>query len=129
MGNRLYDEFIFDCPYMKDLVARTYEGGKSELIVETTDGRIYSYYMTEHAPDLISRGEPTEEDRRRIFGKKLKRMISSNGMNQYDFARELGVNVMTISNYVTGKTAPSFFQVQRMMRILNCNENDLFFMG
>lgn len=129
MENGLYEEFIFDCPYMRDLVARTYEGGKSELIVETTDGRIYSYYMTDHAPDLISRGEPTEEDRKRIFGTKLKRMISANGMNQYDFARELGVSNMTISNYVNGKSVPTFILVQRMMRILNCKENDLFFMG
>ena len=129
MGSAVYEDFIFECPYMKDRAARTYDGGKMELIVETTDECIYSYYMLEHTLDLISRGKPTEEDRKRIFGKKLKRMIWLNAMNQYDLARELGVNVMTISNYVNGKTAPSFFQAQRIMRILKCNENDLFFMG
>lgn len=129
MEGSFYDDLVFDHPYIKDRIARTYDGGKMEMIVETTDGCIYLYCLLHHTLTLISRGEPTDEDRKRIFGQKLSKMIWLNGMNQYDFARELGVSNMTISNYVNGKSVPTFILVQRMMRILNCNENDLFFMG
>ena len=129
MDYSLYDNFALDYSHLVPEVARTYEYGCFELIVELKDGRIYSYYQVDHDITKISNGEPTDEDLKKIFGVKLNRMIWLRGFNQYDLARELGISGMTVSNYANGKTAPTFIQVQRMMKILRCGMNDLIFMN
>ena len=42
------------------------------------------------------------------------------GLDQADVARELGVNIATVSSWETGKTKPSLENFKKMCNLYNC---------
>lgn len=42
------------------------------------------------------------------------------GLDQADVARELGVNIATVSSWETGKTRPSLDNLEKLCRLYNC---------
>lgn len=57
----------------------------------------------------------------------LRSARMNSGMHQSDVARELGVNITTVSSWETGKTRPSLENFRKMCRLYGCPEDMIRF--
>jgi|TARA_B110000238_G_C15731654_1_gene271100 transcriptional regulator with XRE-family HTH domain len=55
----------------------------------------------------------------------LKEIIKSKGMKQNYLAQRMGVSVVTVSNWVKGKSSPSNKNLQKLSELLNVPFSDL----
>lgn len=60
------------------------------------------------------------------FGTRLKSLIEISGFSQSKLAEELGTTRQTVYHYTTGEIYPSPARIQKIARILNISENDLY---
>lgn len=121
------DSFYMDYPDMRGNVTNIRKGCRNELIVDTTDGRRYSYDILEHTLLRLPIGRITDSDFKLIFGAKLRRALSSRFISQQDFANSLGITPMAVSRYISGKRMPTYVQIYNMTKILNCSLRELIY--
>lgn len=57
----------------------------------------------------------------------LKEILASKGIKQTFIAQKLGVSVVTVSNWVKGKTAPNEKNLKRLSELLQVPVNDLVY--
>jgi transcriptional regulator with XRE-family HTH domain len=55
----------------------------------------------------------------------LKEIIKSKGMKQNYLAQRIGVSVVTVSNWVKGKSSPSEKNLQKLSELLDVPLSDL----
>lgn len=55
----------------------------------------------------------------------LKEIIKSKGMKQTFIAQKIGVSVVTVSNWVQGKSTPSEKHLKRLSELLQVSIKDL----
>ncbi|PTN03475.1 helix-turn-helix domain-containing protein [Mangrovibacterium marinum] len=55
----------------------------------------------------------------------LKDIIKSKGMKQTFIAQKIGVSVVTVSNWVQGKSAPKDKHLRKLSELLNVPEKEL----
>jgi DNA-binding XRE family transcriptional regulator len=65
-------------------------------------------------PNAISEIECKSE-----YGKRLYSIMKSQGIPQHALAEMTGVTQMSISNYITGKSSPSWYVADKIARALN----------
>lgn len=67
----------------------------------------------------------TEQEWRKEFAHRLRRIYRNRGYNQKQFAEALGVSEMTISNYRKCKRTPDATMLTNMATVLNCSIDEL----
>lgn len=60
-----------------------------------------------------------EEERRKLFGERVKMMRNLRGLTRSEFAKKLGVSTALISAYEVGKREPSMKNLIALTQILN----------
>ena len=55
----------------------------------------------------------------------LKNIIKSKGIKQLFIAQKLGVSVVTVSNWVQGKSAPNKKHLEKLSELLEVSVNDI----
>lgn len=55
----------------------------------------------------------------------LKELIKSKGLKQSFIANKIGVSVVTVSNWVQGKSSPSKKHLEKLCEILNVKQNEI----
>lgn len=101
-----------------------YRGG--ELLLIMPDGTKWLY------SDLHSnvRQMPTdlynlsEEECLSEFGRRLYDIMCRDGVSQSDLSEMTRIPQPILSNYITGKTSPSFYKVDKIARALGCSVDD-----
>lgn len=110
---------------VKDAIGiREYRGG--ELLLIMPDGTEWLY------SDLHSnvRQVPTdlhnlsEEECLSEFGRRLYDIMCREGISQLELSERTGITQPLISNYMSGKTCPSFYKVDKIARALGCSVDD-----
>lgn len=106
-----------------------YETGPFELTVERDDGVWYLYDDLERSIRRLPchPRDMTELDIRKEFGLRLRKIMRREDVGQKELAELTGLTQSQISNYMTGKTTPSFTKVDSIARALNCHVDDLRF--
>lgn len=61
----------------------------------------------------------------RDFGRNLEDLLNEENISQRELSELTGINNSTISRYVAGDTAPSLVNVVKIMRVLECEFEDL----
>lgn len=95
----------------------------TEIIYEINDGRKILY--DEIDDRLISVGYTnidhiTDSMWKKEFSRRLRKNIAIKGLYKKEFAELIGVSENTMSNYITGKTIPTAYIIQRMADTLGC---------
>ena len=99
-----------------------------DLILRHVDGSTLGFDVTSVRLRTICKNDKmTDEEFVREFAYRLKRKIRFSGMTGAEFARLTGISQPTISNYCTGKRAPTIHSTFKILNALNCNFNDLQF--
>ena len=108
-------------------VEYNYDNDSQELIVKLDDGRIIAYDEYSKRYRLLPRDGAclSEEDWKVEFGKRLKRIMWVKGISQTDLSDRTGIGQTLISRYISGKTTPSVYNVNKIARALNMTVDGL----
>lgn len=122
----LYDEFCMNWPSLVDkIISYKLVNGK-DLEVKLTDGTAMMYDGLYHYTRTISKdeGEMTDHELTREFGHRLRSIMESKRMAQVELAEKTGIQRNAISQYVNGKTCPTYAKLVKLARALNCSLDD-----
>ena len=97
-----------------------------EITVYLDDGKVVVYDDIDHTIRELpnKRRELTEDAFRNGFGRKLNKLMYRKGFTQEDLAECTGINRVIISGYITGKHTPSFYNVCKIAKALECSTEE-----
>ena len=97
------------------------------LLLETNSKYDYFYNLTNNVLIPIQKSDQDldKESFKRIFGVLLRRAIEHSGLTQEEMSEKTGIQQARISDYLYGKHFPSFYQIDKMAKAMNCSVEDL----
>lgn len=101
--------------------------GKWEILGKAKDGRIWIYddfdqtirYVPKDYSDL------SEEECKYNFGKRLEKILYHKFISQTELSQMTGIPQPQISNYIRGKTSPTYYNLHKIATALNCSMDEL----
>ena len=97
------------------------------LHIELDDGMNFMYDDLDNSitrmPD--NKYYMTEGECRQIFAWRLRRVMRHKCVSQLELAEMTGIHEVSISNYMNGKTTPSFYAVDRIAKALDISMDEL----
>ena len=129
--SNLMDEYVHQVYlYFPDLlgeVVHVREYVQFMLLLETNTKYDYFYNITNNVLIPIPKDDKNldKESFRRIFGVLLRRALECSGLTQEELSEKTGIPQPNISDYLYGKHFPSFYQIDKMAKAMNCSVEDL----
>lgn len=129
--SNLMDEYMHQVYlYFPDLlgeVVHAREYVQFMLLLETNTEYDYFYNITNNVLIPIPKDDKNldKESFRRIFGVLLRRVLECSGLTQEELSEKTGIPQPNISDYLYGKHFPSFYQIDKMAKAMNCSVEDL----
>ena len=129
--SNLMDEYMHQVYlYFPDLlgeVVHAREYVQFMLLLETNTKYDYFYNITNNVPIPIPKDDKNldKDSFRRIFGVLLRRALECSGLTQEELSEKTGIPQPNISDYLYGKHFPSFYQIDKMAKAMNCSVEDL----
>jgi DNA-binding Xre family transcriptional regulator len=101
--------------------------GEYEVIVKCKDGTSISYDDVDKTIRRLpsSSYDISEMQCRREFALRLKQLMFRRGITQKDLSEKTGISETTLSMYLTEKHTPSFYNVDKISKALQCSLDDL----
>lgn len=123
MSKYIYDNLRMYFPFVINESERIVENGNWELIAYLKDGTVFSYndYLKTLRKLPNDSKNMTETECRHEFGIRLKRFMDRKGVSQSELSNLTGISMQSISNYITGKASPSFYNADKIAKALNCS--------
>ena len=132
MNEVLLKNFELDYPRWSERVVnyRT-TNAPWELIFELDDGQVMMYDMMERICRRLPSTKiwPEEGSFNEDFGWRLRRAMAIRGVSQEELADRTNMSQATISHYVMGKRSPSFYNIDRIAKALDCSIDELRYLG
>ena len=127
MKQRLYENFKFHFPLIEERVVSYRDISTYEIEVTLSDGGIFMY--DELSKSIRKRprdcNNMTEEECKQEFGMRLRSMMFRRNVDQLRLSEITGIPQPSISNYVNGRTCPSFYNLDKIARALKCSVDEL----
>ena len=126
MQNDLFDEMARYFPAIAEDTAECDEKSCFELVVTLRDGSRFLYDDVDKSVRKLPKSERlmSEEECRSEFGHRLRKMMIRKGLTQAELSNKSGVPQPMISGYMTGRTNPGFFNVDKLAKALDCSTDD-----
>lgn len=125
----LFDEFALYFPSIaRDAVSYHEDDNFVGMItVELDNGHIVEYDSWDHSLQTLSLNADimTEEVCRYTFAYRLRKLLIRKRLTQLDLSNLTQIPRPQISNYITGKSTPSFYNLEKIARALDCS-TDVF---
>ena len=123
MSNVLYDNMSDYFPFISRDAIECKEISPFELMIRLNDGSAVIYddsirSIRNLPPDS---DKLTEEQCRREFGIRLHKLLKRKNITQNELSEKTGISNISISKYITGKTSPSFYAVDKIAKVLKCS--------
>ena len=127
MSSSIYENFKKYFPLIEPEVdSYRINGDFDMMIVELKDGGLLIYddntNTIRNAPSDDK--TMTENECRREFGMRLRRIMISKGVTQEQLSQVTNIQQSQLSNYINGKTSPSFYNVDKIAKALGCSTDD-----
>lgn len=98
-----------------------------EIILDTGEVLIYDDRNRSVRTLPRNSSEMTEEEFRREFGFRLRRIMEYKGVIQSELYERTGIPQCHISEYINGKRTPSSYTLNKLAKGLNCNIDDFIY--
>lgn len=103
------------------------EHAPGSLTVRLNDG---SYFLYDDFDKTLRKlpndgYELTEDECRKEFGFRLRRLLYCKGITQAELSDATGIPQCSISNYINGKVCPNFYSVDKIAKALDCSLDEL----
>lgn len=127
MNDYLYKNMAMHFPFLAEDGVSFLEKENGDVIVKLKDGRSVLYDDRDHSIRRLPENSKnmTTEECRKEFGYRLYRLMLRKGMTQTDLSNATGIQRYLISNYITGKTTPSFCNADKLAKVLDCSMDEL----
>lgn len=127
MRHTIYEDLKYYFPYIAEDAVKYHEVDMYELIIELIDGSCILYDNLEKTVRVLPNDSDgmTEEECRKEFGYRLRRVMFIKRVDQTELSRRTGISQPLLSRYMSGKTTPSFYNVDRICKALECSVDDL----
>lgn len=98
----------------------------NELLATLRDGSkiIYNDYENTVRNLPADSSNMSEEQFKREFGYRVKRIMFEKGVTQYDLSEKTGIAQETLSRYICGKNVPSFYKIDKIAKALDCSVDE-----
>lgn len=123
MKDHMWNLYQTHFPLLAEKTIKSKDIGNGMLLVELDDGRKYSFDMYDKYLRDIPQdpNDMTEEECRRELGFRLEKIMRLKGITQCDLSEMTGIGQVSISNYITGKTSPGFYNLDKIAKTLGCS--------
>lgn len=128
MSITIYENFKRYFPLLEPEVVDYHVNGDLDMmVVKLKDGSSLVYDDCTNAIRNLPSDDRsmTEKECRREFGMRLRRIMNLKGVTQEQLSVMTGIQQSQLSNYINGKTSPSFYNVDKIARALDCRTDDL----
>ena len=122
-----YENMKMYFPFLAKEAVEFKDDGKFELIVKLKSGEVISYDDLEKTIRNLPGNSDcmTENECRTEFGIRLRNIMFRKGITQAELSSMTGITQTMISKYITGKTSPSFYNVDKIAKALRCSIEEL----
>lgn len=123
MANYIFENMQSYYPFLSERMASYKKVGPYELIVKTNDGETILYDDVNHSIRRPPRdsNNMTEQEVSVEFRQRLRRLMTQQGVSQLELSELTGIPQSTISNYLTGKFLPGFYNMDKIAKALKCS--------
>ena len=110
-------------PFLVDEAIEVTECGPSQLFIRMADGSAYLYDDFDGAARPLPRDSSnmTETECRSEFSARLRRLMLIKGVSQNELVARTGISQAMISRYMTGRSEPGFYNLDKIARVLECS--------
>lgn len=131
MKERMFENMSMYFPSVARQAVDYYEDGPDMLLIKTDDGRVFSYDDMDRSIRRVfyTSDDMTEDDCRYEFGMRLRKLMMHKRVTQSELSEKTGLSQPLISNYMTGRNTPSFYNVDKIVKALGCSVDDLRYKG
>jgi DNA-binding Xre family transcriptional regulator len=122
-----YENFKAYWPFLAR-EAESYVHIDSFLIhVKLTNGEVYAYDDLDTTIRRLPQNsnELTKSQYEYEFGDRLRRVMRMKGVTQQELSEKTGISRPLLNSYINRKKSPSFYNVDKIAKALNCS-TDLF---
>lgn len=120
-------EFMMRYPRLADLIEDFNLNGPLEFVIKLTDGRFVLYFELDNRIKMVDGDirDLSEEECREIFALRVKYRLFMRSLTQEDLSERTGISRLMINRYLTMKATPSWYNVIKIARALNCSVDEL----
>ena len=100
-----------------------YHESDNEVIARLKSNEMIEYNDLTHSIRNLPKDSTnmTEMECRHEFGKRLQNLLMHKRITQKGLSQMTGISEVLISNYINGKTTPSFYNADKITKALNCS--------
>ena len=128
MWSPILEDFEHTYKHIEKDVIDWYPSGRNEIVLELNNGRriVYDwltkkcYPISENDEDLMD-----EETWKNIFAERLSDKLRKKCYTQERLSDETGISRITINKYVNAKAIPSIYNLEKIIKVLNCSIHEL----
>ena len=126
MLDRLVKNLQLYFPSVANRITSCKETDDFELMVRCDNGETFIYDDIDRSILLLPTdgNSMTEETWRQEFGRRLRKRMARKGMTQSELAEIVGISQVMLSNFMTGRSMPGFYIVDKLARALDCSVDD-----
>lgn len=126
-NDKLYENFKTHFPYIAQTVKGWYRSGRYEVTAALTNGDRVLYDDYEKTIRTLPRDRNglTEKECREEFSKRLCKIMRRLRVSQTDLSTLTGIAQPALSRYINGVSMPSFYNVDKIAKALDCSMDDL----
>ena len=97
-----------------------------ELTIQCDDGETVIYDDLDKTVRVLPPNGGVDDETlwRQEFGRRLRKRMVRKGLTQQELADEVGISQVMLSNYITGRSMPGFYIVDKIARALDCSVDD-----
>lgn len=123
MANYIFENMQSYYPFLSERMVSYKKVGPYELIIKTNDGETILYDDVNHSIRRLPRdsNNMTEQEVSVEFRQRLRRLMTQQGVSQLELSELTGIPQSTISNYLTGKFLPGFYNMDKIAKALKCS--------
>lgn len=114
-------------PFLNKDVCKWTHTDDYEILVELRDGSSLLYDDIDGTIRKLpnDRNSMSESECKKEFGMRLRRLMMLRNITQEELSELTGIQRPAISNYMTGRTSPSFYNADKIAKALGCSMDEL----
>ena len=123
----VYRRLEMNYPFLLENSKEYSQVSDREVLISMNDGSIVSYDDVEVSFRTLPKScyDLSEEQYRREFSMRLRRAIEDRHITQTMLSEMTGISTVLLSRYLNGKTSPSFYNIDKIAKALECSTDKL----
>lgn len=126
MSNSALTNFKLNFPYLYKEAVSYEDLNGYDIIITLKNGASIVYDDVDKSFRNLPKdsNSMTEDECRREFGIRLEKIMNRKRITQEELSYKTGISQGMISNYITGRNSPSFYNVDKIAKALGCSVDE-----